>query len=97
MNEKLMGVSPPSKEASRQPSVDEPETAGELVRQARSRGRIEWATRSAQGVEQDRDRDRLDEEMSEHLGYDGHETVGRKRGSSRNGRRSKTLLTGNGG
>jgi putative transposase len=35
--------------------------------------------------------------MSEHLGYDHHETLGRNRGNSRNGRRSKTLLTGNGG
>jgi putative transposase len=98
MTEKLMGVSPPSKEASRQPSVEELGTARELVRQARFAGcRADWATRSAQGVDQDRHRDRLDEEMSEHLGYDKHETVGPKRGNSRNGRRSQTLLTCNGG
>ena len=35
----------------------------------------------------------LDEEMSEHLGYDKHEPAGRNRGSSRNGKRSKTVLT----
>ena len=39
----------------------------------------------------------LDEEMSEHLGYDKHEPVGRNRGNSRNGKRSKTLLTDSSG
>ena len=35
----------------------------------------------------------LDEELSEHLGYDKHAAVGRNRGNSRNGTRSKTVLT----
>ena len=35
----------------------------------------------------------LEEEMSEHLGYDKHEPVGRNRGNSRNGKRAKTVLT----
>ena len=35
----------------------------------------------------------LDEEMSDHLGYDKHEAVGRNLANSRNGKRSKTLLT----
>jgi len=35
----------------------------------------------------------FEEEMSEHLGYDKHEPVGRIRGNSRNGRRSKTVLS----
>jgi putative transposase len=35
----------------------------------------------------------LEEEMSEHLGYDKHEPVGRNRGNSRNGKRSKTVLS----
>jgi transposase-like protein len=35
----------------------------------------------------------LEEEMSEHLGYDKHEPMGRNRGNSRNGKRSKTVLT----
>lgn len=35
----------------------------------------------------------LDEELSEHLGYDKHDPVGRNRGNSRNGTRSKTVLT----
>ena len=35
----------------------------------------------------------LDEEMAEHLGYDKHAAEGRNRGNSRNGKRSKTVLT----
>ena len=35
----------------------------------------------------------LEEEMSEHLGYDEHDPMGRNRGNSRNGVRSKTVLT----
>ena len=31
--------------------------------------------------------------MSEHLGYDKHAVAGRNRGNSRNGRRSKTIVT----
>jgi putative transposase len=34
----------------------------------------------------------LDEEMSDHLGYDKHAVEGRNRGNSRNGTRAKTLL-----
>jgi len=35
----------------------------------------------------------LEAEMDEHLGYDKHDPAGRNGGNSRNGRRSKTLLT----
>jgi hypothetical protein len=35
----------------------------------------------------------LEEETSEHLGYGKHETVGRNRGNSRNGKRAKTMLS----
>lgn len=35
----------------------------------------------------------LDAEMTEHLGYDKHEAAGRGSGNSRNGTRSKTVLT----
>jgi transposase-like protein len=35
----------------------------------------------------------LEVEMSDHLGYDKHDPVGRNRGNSRNGVRSKTVLT----
>ncbi|WP_237768185.1 IS256 family transposase, partial [Serinicoccus sp. CNJ-927] len=37
----------------------------------------------------------LDEELSEHLGYDKHAPEGRNRGNSRNGTRTKTVLTDN--
>ena len=35
----------------------------------------------------------LDEEMSEHLGYDKHAVEGRNGGNSRNGNRIKTVVT----
>jgi putative transposase len=35
----------------------------------------------------------LDAELTEHLGYDKHDPMGRNRGNSRNGIRSKTVLT----
>jgi transposase-like protein len=35
----------------------------------------------------------LDAEMTEHLGYDKHDPAGRGSGNSRNGVRSKTVLT----
>src|SRR4051794_34768787 len=35
----------------------------------------------------------LEEEMTEHLGYDKHAVEGRNRENSRNGKRSKTVLT----
>ncbi len=37
----------------------------------------------------------LDEELSEHLGYDKHAPQGRNNGNSRNGARTKTVLTDN--
>ena len=37
----------------------------------------------------------LDEEMNQHLGYDKHSVAGRDGGNSRNGTRSKTVLTDN--
>ena len=35
----------------------------------------------------------LEAEMTEHLGYDKHDPVGRNRGNSRNGVRSKRVFT----
>ncbi len=37
----------------------------------------------------------LEEEMVDHLGYDKHDPVGRNRANSRNGNRSKTVVTDN--
>ena len=36
-----------------------------------------------------------DEDLNEHLGCDEHDPVGRRRGDSRNGTRSRTVVTGN--
>jgi transposase-like protein len=70
------------------------EAARELVRQARDRGvaltgpdgLLKALTKTVIEIA-------LDEEMSEHLGYDKHAPEGRNRGNSRNGKRSKTVLT----
>ena len=37
----------------------------------------------------------LDEDLNEHLGCDEHDPVGRRRGDSRNGAWSRTVVTGN--
>ncbi len=37
----------------------------------------------------------LEGEMADHLGYDRHDPAGRNGGNSRNGKRSKTVLTEN--
>ena len=98
MTEKLMDMSPSSKEASAQPSTEELETARELVRQARSRGvALTGPDGLLKALTKTVIETALDEEMSEHLGYDKHERVGRNRGNSRNGKRSKTLLTDSSG
>jgi putative transposase len=98
MTEKLLDVSPPTKEPSQQPSAEELETARELVRQARSRGvALTGPDGLLKALTKTVIETALDEEMSEHLGYDKHEPVGRNRGNSRNGKRSKTLLTNSSG
>jgi putative transposase len=97
MTETLVGVNPPpieSDEGRRQPSAEELEAARELVRQARDRG---VALTGPQGLLKALNKTvieiALDEEMSEHLGYDKHAPEGRNRGNSRNGKRTKTVLT----
>ena len=98
MTEKLLDVSPPTKEASQQPSVEELETARELVRQARTRGvALTGPHGLLKALTKTVIETALDEEMSEHLGYDKHEPAGRNGGNSRNGKRSKTLLTDSSG
>jgi len=39
----------------------------------------------------------LDKEMSEHVGYDKGDQAGRTRANSRNGKRTKTVITDNPG
>ncbi len=94
MTETLVGMSPPSKEPSAQPSREELEAARELVRQARDRGvALTGPDGLLKALTKTVIETALDEELSEHLGYDRHEPVGRNRGNSRNGKRSKTVLT----
>ena len=71
-------------------SVDE----RELVRQAREAGvRLTGPDGLLKAMTKTVLETALDEEMSEHLGYDKHDQRGRGSGNSRNGSRSKTVLT----
>jgi putative transposase len=74
--------------------IDEQSVAEQLVAQARDKG-IELVgpdglltTLTKRVLETV-----LEAEMSDHLGYDKHDPMGRNRGNSRNGVRSKTALT----
>ena len=95
MTETLVGVSPAEpEEPPKAPSAEEIEAARELVRAARAKG---VALTGPEGLLKALTKTvietALEEEMSDHLGYDKHEPVGRNRGNSRNGKRSKTVLT----
>jgi transposase-like protein len=98
MTETLVGVSPHKpqepREPSAGPSAEEIEASRELVRAARAKrvgltgpdGLLKALTKTVIETA-------LDEEMSDHLGYDKHEPLGQNRGNSRNGKRTKTVLT----
>ncbi|MFI7494446.1 IS256 family transposase [Kocuria sp. M4R2S49] len=100
--ETLVDVSPPTPgeqpEETPELSAAEQETVRELVRQARANGAaltgpgglLKQLTKMVVEAA-------LDEEMNEHLGYEHGEPGGRNRGNSRNGRRSKTVITDNAG
>jgi len=95
MTETLMDVSPSSKEVQPQPSVEELDAARELVRQARARGvALTGPDGLLKALTKTVIETVLDEEISEHLGYDKHDPSGRNLANSRNGKRSKTVLTG---
>jgi putative transposase len=77
-----------------EPALDEQSVAEQLVAQAREKGielvgpdgLLSQLTKRVLEAA-------LEAEMSEHLGYDKHDSVGRNHGNSRNGVRSKTVLT----
>ena len=77
-----------------EPSAEELEIARDLVRSARARG---VAMTGPEGMLKALTKTvietALDEEMTEHLGYGKHEATGRGSGNSRNGTRTKTVLT----
>lgn len=86
----------PGPEEPAQPSVEELEIARELVRSARARGvALTGPDGMLKALTKTVIETALDEEMSEHLGYDKHEVAGRNGGNSRNGVRTKTVLTDN--
>jgi hypothetical protein len=78
------------------PAIDEQGVAEQLVAQAREKG-IELV--GPNGLLSQLTKrvleTALEAEMSEHLGYDRHDPAGRNHGNSRNGVRSKTVLTVN--
>jgi transposase-like protein len=75
-------------------AIDQKELAEQLLEQAREQnvelvgpgGLLGQLTKSVLETA-------LDAEMEEHLGYEKHDPVGRNSGNSRNGTRSKTVLT----
>lgn len=78
------------------PSAEELAIARELVRSARSRGvAMTGPAGLLQALTKTVIETALDEEMTEHLGYDKHDPAGRGSGNSRNGTRVKTVLTDN--
>jgi hypothetical protein len=69
MTETLVGMNPPSKEPSAQPSREEQDAARELVRQARDRGvALTGLDGPLKALTKTVIETALDEEMSEHLG-----------------------------
>jgi hypothetical protein len=77
-----------------EPALDEQSVAEQLVAQAREKG-IELV--GPDGLLSQLTKrvleTALEAEMTDHLGYDKHDPMGRNRGNSRNGVRSKTVLT----
>ena len=95
MTQALMDVCPPSKEAEPQPYAEELDAARALVRQARARGVVLTGPDGLlKALTKTVIETALDEEMSEHLGYDKHDRSGRNLANSRNGITFKTVLTG---
>ena len=89
--------SPPSREAT-DPAPLELGAAREMVRAAKAQGialtgsdgLLKQLTKTVVEVS-------LEEEMTDHLGYPKHDTAGRESGNSRNGTRTKTVITDNAG
>jgi putative transposase len=75
-------------------SIDQEQLARELVERARAEGvDLVGPGGLLSGLTKTVLETALEAEMTEHLGYDKHDPAGRDRGNSRNGTRSKTVLT----
>jgi putative transposase len=74
--------------------IDQQQLAQELVEQARAEG-VELIGPGGllTGLTKTVLETALEAELTEHLGYDKHDPMGRNRGNSRNGVRAKTVLT----
>jgi hypothetical protein len=99
MTDTLMGVSPPGPAGAgdaeeRELNPAELAAVEDLVRRARTAG---IALTGPDGLLKAMTKTvieaALEEEISDHLGYDKHALEGRNRANSRNGKRSKTVLT----
>jgi putative transposase len=85
---------PSTKTAEKKTELTEADAARELVRMAREQGLsltgpdglLKQLTKTVIETA-------LDEEMTEHLGYEKHDTAGKQTANSRNGVRAKTVLT----
>jgi len=105
MSDTLVGVNSPSPQPEelapgpqRELSAEEIDVVEGLVRQAREEGvALTGPNGLLKALTKSVIETALDEEMAEHLGYDKHAPEGRNRGNSRNGSRSKTVLTDNAG
>lgn len=74
--------------------IDQQQLAQELVAKARAEGvDLVGPGGMLTGLTKTVLETALDAEMTEHVGYDKHDPVGRNLGNSRNGTRSKTVLT----
>lgn len=95
----LVGVSP-GKEVKKAVSPAEQELAAarELVKAAQARGvALTGPDGLLKAITKTVLESALEEELSEHLGYDKHAVAGRNGGNSRNGTRAKTVLTDSAG
>jgi putative transposase len=74
--------------------IDQQRLAQELVEQARAEGmQLVGDDGLLTGLTKSVLETALETEMSEHIGYDKHDPAGRNGGNSRNGTRTKTVLT----
>jgi transposase-like protein len=100
MTDTLVGVSPLEREAKKSLTPAEVERAAvrELVKAARARGdELTGPDGLLKAITKQVIEAALEEEMTEHVGYDKHAVEGRNGGNSRNGTRTKTVLTDNAG
>jgi putative transposase len=75
-------------------SIDQQRLAQDLVEQARAEGmQLVGADGLLTGLTKSVLEAALEAEMSEHIGYDKHDPAGRNGGNSRNGTRTKTVVT----